>query len=71
MDRVRGQRYGQRQQHRGVSQILPLRHLNDGMLSVPARGTGLLRAPPQFGVLLGFAAVFTLLATRLLRWDDV
>jgi ABC-2 type transport system permease protein len=55
----------------GVSQILPLRHLNDGMLSVLARGTGIVRALPQFGVLLAFAAAFTLLATRLFSWDDV
>jgi ABC-2 type transport system permease protein len=55
----------------GVSQILALRHLNDGMLSVLARGTGIVRALPQFGVLLAFAAVFTLLATRLFSWDDV
>lgn len=56
---------------RTVSQILPLRHLNDGMLDVMARGEGAASALPQLGLLLLFAGVLTAIAIRMFRWDDV
>lgn len=54
-----------------VSEVLPLRHLNDGMLDVLARGEGMSSALPQMGILLGFALVVATIAVRMFRWDDV
>lgn len=53
-----------------ISQVLPLRHLNDAVLDVLARGDGPAAVLPQLGVLLGFALVIALIAIRLFRWDD-
>ncbi len=52
-----------------VSQLLPLRHLNDAMLDVMVRGQGPSSALVPIGILLAFTAVFTLLAARLFRWE--
>jgi len=52
-----------------VSLVLPLRYLNEGMLDVMVRGAGPAAAVLPIAVLLGFAAVVTLLATRLFRWE--
>ena len=52
-----------------VSELLPLRHLNDGMLDVMVRGQGPSAAWQPMGILLAFAAVMTLVAARLFRWD--
>ena len=52
-----------------VSQLLPLRHLNDGMLDVMVRGEGPSAALLPIGILLAFAVVLTGLAARLFRWD--
>lgn len=54
-----------------VSEVLPLRHLNDSMLDVMARGSGPLGVLPQFALLLGFAIVVTALAVSMFRWDDI
>jgi ABC-2 type transport system permease protein len=54
-----------------VSQVLPLRHLNDSMAAVLSRGASAWSVVPQFALLLGFAAVLTVVAVRLFRWDDV
>ncbi|MBA2464382.1 MAG: ABC transporter permease [Nocardioidaceae bacterium] len=54
-----------------VSRLLPLRHLNDGMLDVMVRGQGPSAVLAPAAVLLGFTVVMTLLAARLFRWDDV
>jgi ABC-2 type transport system permease protein len=53
----------------GVSSLLPLRHLNDGMLDVMVRGQGPGAALLPIGILLGFAVVVTLVAARLFRWE--
>jgi ABC-2 type transport system permease protein len=53
-----------------VSEVLPLRHFNDAMLDVLARGDGPVAVLPQLAVLLGFALVITAVATRFFRWDD-
>jgi ABC-2 type transport system permease protein len=52
-----------------VSLVFPLRYLNDGMLDVMVRGEGPGAALVPIAVLLGFAAVIALLATRLFRWE--
>jgi ABC-2 type transport system permease protein len=51
------------------SELLPLKHLNDGMLDVMVRGEGPSAALVPIAVLVGFAAVVTLIAARLFRWE--
>jgi ABC-2 type transport system permease protein len=53
-----------------VSKVLPLKHLNDGMLDTMVRGEGPSSAIVPMLVLLGFAVVVTAVASRLFRWDD-
>lgn len=54
---------------RTVSNVLPLKHLNEGMLDVMVRGEGPSAALLPIGILAGFAVVVTLLAARLFRWE--
>lgn len=53
-----------------VSQALPLKHLNEAMMSVLSRGGGLSDALPTMGILLLFAAALTAVAAKLFRWDN-
>jgi len=55
---------------RFTSQLLPLRHLNDGMLDVMVRGQAAAAPFTPMLILLGFAAVVTVIAVRLFRWED-
>ncbi len=52
-----------------VSNLLPLRYLNEGMLDVMVRGEGPSAVLLPMAVLLGFAVVVTALAARFFRWD--
>ena len=52
-----------------IGDVLPLQHLNQGMLDVLVRGQGPAAAVPPLLVLLGFAVVVTAVAARLFRWD--
>lgn len=52
-----------------VSTVLPLRYLNEGMLDVLVRGEGPAAALAPMGVLLLFALVLGVIATRTFRWD--
>ncbi len=52
-----------------ISQALPLRHLNDGMLDVMVRGEGPSAALLPMLILAAFALGVTLLAARLFRWE--
>lgn len=54
---------------RGVSNVLPLKHLNDGMLDVMVRGQGPSAVVVPIVILLAFAAVLTAISSRLFRWD--
>jgi ABC-2 type transport system permease protein len=54
-----------------VSYAMPLRYLVTGMQDVMARGEGPASALPAIGILLGLAAVLTLISVRVFRWDDV
>ena len=54
---------------RRLSDVLPLKHLNEGMLDVLVRGQGPSAALVPLAILAGFAVVVTLLAARLFRWD--
>jgi ABC-2 type transport system permease protein len=54
-----------------LSEIFPLKHMNQAMLDVMVRGKGPASVLPEIGVLAGFAIVVSLVATRLFRWDDV
>jgi ABC-2 type transport system permease protein len=53
------------------AEVLPLRHLNAGMLALLTRDASAASVLPELGVLLGFALVLTLLAARMFRWDDI
>jgi ABC-2 type transport system permease protein len=53
-----------------VSQAFPLRHMNDAMLDVLARGQGVGAIVVPCLILLAFALVVTAVATRLFQWDD-
>lgn len=53
-----------------VSRLLPLGHLNEGMLDVMVRGEGLSAVWMPLLVLLGFTVVFGVVAVRLFRWED-
>ena len=55
---------------RGVSQALPLKHLNEGMLDTMVRGEGPGSAIVPTVILLGFTIVLAAIASRLFRWDD-
>ncbi len=54
-----------------LSNVLPLRHLNDAMAAVLSHGASAWSVAPQLGLLLAFATVVTVVAVRLFRWDDV
>jgi ABC-2 type transport system permease protein len=54
-----------------VSNIFPLKHLNTAMVDVMARGEGITSVLPEMGVLLGFAIVAGVIASRFFRWDQV
>ncbi len=56
---------------RVVTEVFPLRHLNDGMLKVLARGAGPVSVLPQMGILLAFALVAAVLAVRIFRWEQI
>ncbi len=53
-----------------LSWLLPLRHLNEGMLDLMVRGQGPSAAVAPMAILLAFTVVLTALAARLFRWDD-
>jgi ABC-2 type transport system permease protein len=54
---------------RAFSNLLPLKHLNDGMLDVMVRGEGPSAALVPMAILLGFAVVVTAVAAKLFRWE--
>ena len=56
---------------RDVSYAMPLRYLVLGMQNVLARGDGPASALPAIGILLGAAAVLTLISVRVFRWDQI
>ena len=49
--------------------MLPLKHLNDGMLDVMVRGEGPQAALVPMAILAAFTVVVTLVAARLFRWE--
>jgi ABC-2 type transport system permease protein len=52
-----------------VSLALPLRYLNEGMLDVMVRGQGPSAALAPMAVMVGFAVVIGLIATRFFQWE--
>jgi ABC-2 type transport system permease protein len=56
---------------RSVSYAMPLRYLVTGMQNVMARGEGPASALPAIGILLGLAAILTVISVRVFRWDAV
>jgi ABC-2 type transport system permease protein len=53
-----------------VSELFPLRHMNDGMQDFLVRGKGAEALLLPCGILLGFTIVVGFIATRVFRWDD-
>lgn len=53
-----------------ISEVLPLKHLNNGMMDTMVRGEGAGAALVPLAILLGFAIVVTAIASRLFRWDS-
>jgi ABC-2 type transport system permease protein len=53
-----------------VSHGMPLRYLNDGMLDVMVRGEGPRAVLLPIVILLGFAAVVLLIASRFFQWEE-
>jgi ABC-2 type transport system permease protein len=53
-----------------VSEVLPLRHLNDGMVDVLVRGKGIEALGVPALVLLGFTIVVGFAASRVFSWED-
>lgn len=53
-----------------VSHLLPLRHLNDGMLDVMVRGDGPEAALVPMLILIAFAAAVLLVASRFFSWES-
>ncbi|WP_433264410.1 ABC transporter permease [Actinosynnema sp. CS-041913] len=53
-----------------VSNIFPLRHMNDGMLDVLVRGKGVEALLVPSAVLIGFTLVVGFIAARIFRWED-
>ena len=54
---------------RAFSNVLPLKHMNEGMMDVMVRGSGPSAALVPIAILAGFAIVVTLLAAKLFRWE--
>lgn len=53
-----------------TANVLPMGHLVEGMKDVMVRGQGPGAALVPMAILLAFAAVFTLIAAKLFRWED-
>jgi ABC-2 type transport system permease protein len=53
-----------------VSEVLPLRHLNDGMVDVLVRGKGVEALLTPTAVLLAFTLVVAFAASRFFSWED-
>ncbi|GAA1021579.1 hypothetical protein Aple_103240 [Acrocarpospora pleiomorpha] len=54
-----------------LSNVFPMKHLNEGMMDVMVRGQGPASILPELGIILGFGLVIGLIAVSLFRWDDV
>jgi len=56
---------------RTVSEIFPLKHLNEGMLDVMVRGEGAGAIVLPCVILLAITAVLAAISAKLFRWDAV
>ncbi|TKK89835.1 ABC transporter permease [Herbidospora galbida] len=54
-----------------LSNVFPLKHLNQGLLDVMVRGQGPLSVLPELGIVLAFGLVISLIAMKVFRWDSV
>ncbi|MEI2699938.1 MAG: ABC transporter permease [Microthrixaceae bacterium] len=52
-----------------VAELMPMRHLSTGLLDVLVRDGGVGAIVVPMAILLGFASVLTLIATRVFSWD--
>ena len=56
---------------RAISEVFPLKHLNNAMLDVMVRGRTPEAVLPELGILLGFAVVLTAISAKLFKWDSI
>ena len=56
---------------RAISEVFPLKHLNNAMLDVMVRGRTPEAVLPEIGILLGFAVVLTAISAKLFKWDSI
>lgn len=54
---------------RTVSNVIPLKHVNEGLMDVLVRGQGVSALLMPSLILIAFGAVIALIAVRLFRWD--
>nr|WP_157554677.1 ABC transporter permease [Herbidospora sakaeratensis] len=54
-----------------LSNVFPLKHLNQALLDVMVRGQGPLSVLPELGIVLAFGLVISLIAMKVFRWDSV
>lgn len=54
-----------------LAKVLPLYHLNQGMLDVMVRGEGAMAVLPVIGILVAFTVAVCLLAAKVFRWETV
>ncbi|WP_232327711.1 ABC transporter permease [Herbidospora yilanensis] len=54
-----------------LSNVFPLKHLNQGLLDVMVRGQGPLSVLPELGIVLAFGLAISLIAMKVFRWDTV
>lgn len=52
-----------------IGNLLPLKHLNDGMLDTMVRGDGPAAAFAPILILLGFTVVLATISAKMFRWD--
>ena len=52
-----------------LARLTPHAHALEGFLKVMADGEGFIAILPELGILLGFATVFIVIATRRFRYD--
>ncbi|MEU5693674.1 ABC transporter permease [Actinosynnema sp. NPDC020468] len=55
---------------KAISNVLPLKHMNQGMLDVLVRGKGIEALAVPAAVLIGFTVVVGFIASRVFRWED-
>ncbi|GAB1819256.1 ABC transporter permease [Herbidospora sp. RD11066] len=54
-----------------ISNVFPLKHLNQGMIDVMVRGQSAVSVLPELGIVLAFGLVIGAIAVKIFRWDSI